>query len=62
MKYDNDYVQCKRCRSKVDIKPIKIVYNCSDFARHEHKYKWVAELCSLFQFLLRGLFYGKEEM
>lgn len=29
---------------------LKINYTCSDFVKHEHKYKWTAWLCGKIQY------------
>jgi hypothetical protein len=30
---------------------IRIVWTCSDFARHKHKWKWTATICGRIQFI-----------
>lgn len=34
---------------------IKIVWSCSDYCHHEHKYKWTAYLCGRVQYLISRL-------
>jgi hypothetical protein len=44
-------------------KKLKIIWTCSDFVHHEHRYKWIAWLCGKWQkgiWLLRKEYSGKK--